>query len=79
MPKIPHGSEGMINSIYRVLDFNVGNTGLIFGELFTIFGNGIFNIDIERPIFAYKFFKIDVKSTKIVSKMKIMDRITKKS
>ena len=29
-------------------------------------------------IFAYKFFNIDVETTKIVTKMQIMGRITKK-
>ena len=55
----------MTNSIFVGVDFYIENRGVIFGDFFTIF--------------AYKIFNIDVESTKIVSKMKIMDRITKKS
>ena len=55
----------MINSIFGGLDFYIENIGVIFVDFFTIF--------------AYKIFNIDVESTKIVSKMEIMDRITKKS
>ena len=54
----------MTNSISGGLDFYIENRGVIFGDFFTIF--------------AYKIFNIDVESTKIVSKMEIMDRITKK-
>ena len=54
----------MINSIFGGLDFYIENIGVIFGDFFTIF--------------AYKIFNIDVESTKIVSKMETMDRITKK-
>ena len=55
----------MTNSISGVLDFYIENIRVIFGDFFTIFANEIFNIDVE--------------STKIVSKMETMDRITKKS
>ena len=54
----------MTNSIAGGLDFYIENRGVIFGDFFTVF--------------AYKFFNIDVESTKIVSKMETMDRITKK-
>ena len=54
----------MTTSISGGLDFYIENRGVIFGDFFTIF--------------AYKIFNIDVESTKIVSKMEIMDRITKK-
>ena len=40
------------------------NIGVIFVDFFTNF--------------AYKIFNIDVESTKIVSKMETMDKITKK-
>ena len=46
-----------------VFDFCIENRGVIFGDFFTIF--------------AYKIFNIDVESTNILSKMKIMDRIIK--
>ena len=55
----------MNNSIFGGLDFYIEDRGVIFGVFFTIF--------------AYKIFNIDVESTKIVSKMEIMDRITKKN
>ena len=54
----------MTNSIFEGLDFYVENRVVIFGYFF--------------PIFACKIFNIDVESTKIVSKMNTMDRITKK-
>ena len=50
---------------FRGLDFYIGNRGVIFGDFFTIF--------------AYKIVNIDVESTKIVTKMQTMNRITKKS
>ena len=56
--------EDMTNLIFVGLDFCIGNRGVIFGEFFIIF--------------AYKIFNVDVESIKIVSKMDIMDRITKK-
>ena len=49
---------------FRGLDFYIGNRGVIFGNFFTIF--------------AYKIVNIDVESTKIVTKMQIMNRITQK-
>ena len=49
---------------FKDLTFYIGNRGVIFGDFFTIF--------------AYTIFNIDVESTKIVSKMKTMDRIRKK-
>ena len=49
---------------FRGLDFYIGNRGVIFGNFFTIF--------------AYKIVNIDVESTKIVTKMQTMNRITKK-
>ena len=45
-------------------DIYIGNRGVIFGTFFTIF--------------AYKIVNIDVESTKIVTKMQIMNRITLK-
>ena len=50
---------------FRGFDFYIGKRGVIFGDFFTIF--------------AYKIFNIDVESTKIVSKMVIIDRITEKN
>ena len=51
---------------FRGLDFYVlGNRGVIFVDFFTNF--------------AYKIVNIDVESTKIVTKMQTMNRITKKS
>ena len=50
---------------FRGFDFYIGKRGVIFCDLFTIF--------------AYKIFNIDVKNTKIVTKMHTMNRITKKS
>ena len=55
----------MINSIFGGLDFYIENIGVIFGDFFTSF--------------AYKIFDIDVESTKIVSKMETMNRISKKN
>merc|ERR1712208_206108 len=49
---------------FRGLDFYIGNRGVIFGNFFTIF--------------AYKIVNIDVESTKIVTKMQTMNRITQK-
>ena len=54
----------MTHSISGGLDFYIENRGVIFGDFFTIF--------------AYKIFNSDVESTKINSKIEIMDRITKK-
>ena len=54
----------MTNSIFGVLDFYIVNRGVIFGDFFTIF--------------AYKIVNIDVESTKIVTKMQTINRITKK-
>ena len=50
---------------FRGFDFYIGKRGVIFGDFFTIF--------------AYKIFNIDVENTKIVTKMQIIDIITKKS
>ena len=61
--KIQLRSEDMTNSIFRGLDFNIVNIGVILGDFFTIF--------------AYKIFNIDFETTKIVTKMHIMGRITK--
>ena len=61
--KIQLRSEDMTNSIFGGLDFYIENTGVIFGDFFTIF--------------AYKIFNIDVENTKIVSKIETIDRITK--
>ena len=49
---------------FRGLDFYIGNRGVTFDDFFTIF--------------VYKIVNIDVESTKIVTKMQAMDRITKK-
>ena len=49
---------------FRGLDFYIGNKGVIFGVFSTLF--------------AYKIVNIDVESTKIVTKMQTMNRITKK-
>ena len=62
--KIQLRSQDMTNSISRGLDFYIENKRVNFGDFVTIF--------------AYKIFNIDVESTKIVSKMEIMDRITKR-
>ena len=48
---------------FRGLEFYVGNRGVIFGDFFSIF--------------AYKIVNIDVESIKVVTKMEIMDGITK--
>ena len=45
-------------------DFYIEYEGVIFGDFF--------------PSFAYKIINIDVESTKIVTKMQTMNRITKK-
>ena len=50
---------------FRGLDLYIGNRGVIFGDFFTIF--------------AYKIVYIDVESTKIVTKMQTMNRISQKS
>ena len=62
--KIQLGSEDMTNAIFGGLDFYIENRGVTFGDFFTIY--------------AYKIYNIYVESTKIVSKMEIMDRITKR-
>jgi len=49
---------------FRGPDFYIGNRGVIFVDSFTIF--------------AYKIVNIDVESTKIVTKMQTMNKITKK-
>ena len=49
---------------FRCLDFYIGNKGVIFVDFSTTF--------------AYKIVNIDVESTKIVTKMQTMKRITKK-
>ena len=49
---------------FRGLDFYIGNRKVIFGNFFTIL--------------AYKIVNIDVESTKIITKMQIMNRITQK-
>ena len=46
------------------LDFYIGNRRVIFGDFFTIY--------------AYEMVSIDVKSTKIVTKMQTMNTITQK-
>ena len=49
---------------FRDFDFYIGKRGVSFGDFFTIF--------------AYKIVNIDVESTKIVTKMQAMYRITLK-
>ena len=60
--KIQLGLEDMSNLILWGIDFHVGNRGVIVGKFFIIF--------------AYKIFYTDVESTKIVTKMQIMDWTT---
>ena len=57
--QILHNSKDMINYIVR--DFYIENTGVTFGDFFTIS--------------AYQIFNIDVESTNIVLKMPAMSRI----
>ena len=60
-----------LNSVQKIwpiqflgLDFYIGNRGIIFSDFFTIF--------------PYKIVNIEIESTKIVSKMQTINRITKK-
>ena len=60
--KIQLSSKDMTNSICGNLDSCMGNKGVIFCNVFTIF--------------AYKNFNINVESTTITRKMQTMDTIT---
>ena len=62
--KIQLLSEDIINLTFEGFDFYIENIGVIFGDFSIIFANKVFNIDVE--------------STKIVTKMQTMERITEK-